>query len=99
MDDVRYAIPFDDVEQARHVEHVAELDVDLLEEIPNEPLVAMAGEDDGPVSFLHEPAACFRAHYAHATGGQNLHLRSFLGGFLSHSFPKCVPTILPHSIF
>src|SRR5262249_12251345 len=97
MDDVRYAIPFDDVEQARHVEHVAELDVDLLEEIPNEPLVAMAGEDDGPVSFLHEPAACFRAHYAHATGDQNLHSRSLLGGLSSHPCESCDPRFDPLS--
>src|SRR5262245_15327672 len=95
MDDVRYAMPFDDVEQARHVEHVAELDVDLLEDIANEPLVAMAGEDDGPVSFLHEPAACFRAHDAHATGDQNFHARSLLRVLSSHPCESWDPRLQP----
>jgi hypothetical protein len=33
----------------------------------------MPGEDDGAVSFLHEPAARFRAHDAHPAGDQNFH--------------------------
>ena len=73
MDDVRYSMPFDDVKQARHVEHVAELDVDLIENIANEPFVPMAGEDHGPVSFLHEVAARFSTHDAHPAGDQNFH--------------------------
>ena len=80
MDDVRDPVPFDDVEQTRHVEHVAELDIDLVEDIANEPLIAVAGEDDGTVSLLDEPAARFRAHDAHPAGDQNFHARSSLGG-------------------
>ncbi|HKF10871.1 MAG TPA: hypothetical protein VKB89_19450 [Xanthobacteraceae bacterium] len=73
MDDVRYSMPFDDVKQARHVEHVAELDVDFLEDVADEPFVPMAGKDDGAVSFAHEPAARFRADHAHPAGDQNFH--------------------------
>src|SRR5262249_32663114 len=78
MDDVCNAVALDHVEQARHVEHVAELDVDLVEEVANEPLVAMAGEDDGAVSFLHDPAARLRADDAHPAGDQDFHARSRL---------------------
>jgi hypothetical protein len=73
VNDMRDPMPFDDVEQARHVEHVAELDVDLLEDVANEPLVAMAGKDDGAVSFAYEPAARFRADHAHPAGDQDFH--------------------------
>src|SRR5262249_24670794 len=66
-------MPFDDVEQARHVEHVPKLDVDLLEDVANEPIVAMAGKDDGAVSFADEPAARFRAHHPHPPGDQDFH--------------------------
>src|SRR5207237_3181062 len=60
MDDVRDPMPFDDVEQARHVEHVAELDTDLVADIANEPRRAVAGEDDGTVALLDAPAARVR---------------------------------------
>ena len=70
---MRHSMPFDDVEQARHIEHVAQLDVDLLENVANEPFVAMAGKDDGAVSFTHEPAARFRANHAHPAGDQDFH--------------------------
>ena len=70
---MRHPVPFDDVEQARHVEHVAEVDVDLLEDVANEPFVAMAGKDDGTVSFANEPAARFRADHAHPAGDQDFH--------------------------
>jgi len=70
---MRDPMPFDDVEQARHVEHVAELDVDLLEDIADEPFVAMAGKDDGAVSFADESAARLRADHAHPAGDQDLH--------------------------
>jgi hypothetical protein len=68
VNDMRHSMPFDDVEQARHIEHVAQLDVDLLENVANEPFVAVAGKDDGTVSFADEPAACLRADHTHPAG-------------------------------
>src|SRR6202035_603308 len=74
MHDMRDPVPLDHVQEARQIEHIAELDVDVIENVGNERLVAMAGKDDRPVSLVYEPAARLGAHDAHAAGNQNLHV-------------------------
>src|ERR1700730_2511456 len=70
---MRDPVPLDHVHEARQIEHIAELEVDVIENVENERLVAMAGKDDRPVSLVHEPAARLGAHDAHPAGDQYLH--------------------------
>src|ERR1700730_6005243 len=81
---MRDPVPFDHVHEARQIEHIAELEVDVIENVGNERLVAMAGKDDRPVSLVHEPAARLRAHDAHPAGDQYLH------AFTAPSLLSCI---------
>ena len=78
--DVRHLVLLDRLQDARHVEHVAELEVDLVDDVADQALVPVTGEDHRPMPFLDELAAGFGADDAHAAGDQNFHLvlnRSF----------------------
>ena len=52
---------------------VAELDIDLVDDVADQAVVAVAGEDDRPVAFLDELAAGLGADDAHAAGDQDFH--------------------------
>ena len=75
MHDVRHLVFLDGLQDARHVEDVAELDVDLVDDVADQAVVAMAREDDRPVAFLDELAAGLGADDAHAAGDQDFHAR------------------------
>ena len=57
MHHVRHMVLLDRLQQTRHVEHVALLKVDLLDDVTNQGVVAMAGEDHRTVPFAHKLAA------------------------------------------
>jgi hypothetical protein len=70
-----HLVLLDRLQDARHVEHVALLEVELVADVANKAVVAVAGEDDGAVAFLDELAAGFGADHAHAAGNQHFHAR------------------------
>ena len=74
MHDVRNLVLLDRLQDAGHVEDVAEFDVDLVDDVADQAVVAMTREDDRPVAFLDELAAGFGADDAHAAGDQNFHV-------------------------
>ena len=73
MHHMRRLVLLDRLQDARHVEHVALLEIDLVGDVADQAVVAMAREDDGPVAFLDELAAGFGADDAHTAGDQDLH--------------------------
>ena len=74
MHHVRHMVLLDRLQQTRHVEHVALLKVDLLDDVTNQGVVAMAGEDHRTVPFAHKLAAGLGADNAHSAGDENFHL-------------------------
>ena len=74
MHHVRDLVLLDRLQDARHVEHVAGLEIDLVDDIANQTVVLVARENDGPMAFLDELAAGFGADDAHASGDQYFHL-------------------------
>jgi hypothetical protein len=72
--DVRHLVLLDRLQEARHVEHVALLEVDLLDDVLDQGIVAMAGENHRPVPFAHELAAGLGADDAHPAGDEDFHL-------------------------
>ena len=73
MDDVRDVVTLDDIEEPRHVEDVAGLEVDLVGDVADQPIVAVARIDDRPMPLAHEFAAGLRSDDAHSPGDENLH--------------------------
>jgi hypothetical protein len=74
MHHVRDLVLLDRLQDARHVEHVALLEIDLVDDVADQAVVAVAREDDGAVTFLDEFAAGLGADDAHAAGDQDLHM-------------------------
>ena len=70
---MRHLVLLDGLQDARHVEHVALLEIDLVDDVADQAVVAVAGEDHRPVTLLDELAAGFGADDAHAAGDQDLH--------------------------
>ena len=75
VNDVGDLVLLDRLQDARHVENVAELDVHLVDDVADQALVAVAREDHRPMALLHELAAGLGADDAHAAGDQDLHAR------------------------
>ena len=75
MHDMGDVMLFDRLQDARHIEHVALLEVDLVDDVGDQAVVAVARKDHGPVAFLHELAAGLGADHAHSAGDENLHWR------------------------
>ena len=74
MNDVRHFVFLDRLQDARHVEHVALLEIDLVDDVVDQAVVAVAREDDGALAFPDEFAGGLGANDAHAAGDQNLHM-------------------------
>ena len=74
MHHVRDLVLLDRLQDARHVEHVALLEIDLVGNIADQAFVSVAREDDGAMAFLDELAAGLGADDAHAAGDQDLHV-------------------------
>ena len=70
---MRDLVLLDRLQDARHVEHVALLEIDLVDDVADQAVVAVAREDDGAMAFLDEFAAGLGADDAHAAGDQNFH--------------------------
>ena len=64
---------FDGLQDARHVEHVTLLEIDLVDDVGDQAVVAVAREDHRPVAFLDELAAGLGADHTHAAGDQHFH--------------------------
>src|SRR5437870_13086659 len=73
MHDVGDLVLLDRLQDARHVENVAELDIDLVDDVADQAFVPMTREDDGAVPLLDEFAACLGADDAHSAGDEYLH--------------------------
>ena len=73
VDDVRDPVRLHHLQEPRHVEHVAELDVDFVEEVADQPFVAVTRIDHRTMSFGYELAAGLGADDAHAAGDEHLH--------------------------
>ena len=73
MHHVCHPVLLDRLQEARHVEHVALLEIDRVEDVADQPVVAVARVDDRSVPFLDELAAGFGADDAHAAGDQDFH--------------------------
>ena len=71
---MRHLVLLDGLQDARHVEHVALLEVDLVDDVADQAVVAVARKDHRPVAFLDELAAGFGADHAHAAGDQHFHV-------------------------
>ena len=86
MNDMRDLMALDDIEEPRHVENVARLEVDLVGDIADQAVVAVARKDHRPVAFLDEFAAGFGADDAHAARDKDLHAlpsRALIAAFLN----------------
>ena len=81
MNDMRDLVALDDVEEPRHVENVAGLEIDLVGDVADQPAVIVARIDDRPLPFAHEFPAGFRADDAHAAGNEDLHTFPSLASF------------------
>jgi hypothetical protein len=66
---------FDRLEKTRHVQNVALLEVDLIDDVGDEAVVAMPRKHDGPVPLVDELAAGLGTDDAHSAGDENLHCR------------------------
>ena len=74
MNDVRDTMPLDDVEKTRQIEDVACLEIDAVQDIANQAIVAMAGKNNRLVTFADKLPTRFGADHTHAAGNQNFHL-------------------------
>jgi hypothetical protein len=70
---VRYLVALDDVEEAREIENIASFEIDFLKDVPDQPIVTVAGVNHRPLTLAHELTARFCADHAHAAGDQDLH--------------------------
>jgi hypothetical protein len=73
MNDVRDLMLLDDTEKARHVENIADFKINLIDNVADQPVFAVAGKHDRAVAFSDEFARRLGADYTHATRDKNLH--------------------------
>jgi hypothetical protein len=71
---MRHLVLLDRLQDARHVQNVAKLDIDVVDNVADQALVAVTGEDHRPVPLLDELAARFGADDAHASSDQDFHV-------------------------
>ena len=71
--DVADLVFLDGLQQTGHVHHVAQLDIEFVEDVSHKALVAMPRIDDWTMSFANEPPGGFGADHAHAACDQYFH--------------------------
>ena len=76
MNNVGDLVHLDGLQQPRHVHDVAERDVDVVDDVGDEGIVAMARVDDRPMALAHEHARRLGADHAHAAGDEHPHALS-----------------------
>jgi hypothetical protein len=76
MYDVRHPMPLDDVEKPRPIEDIARFEIDLVDDVEDQPVIPVARIDHRPVSLAHELTARLGTDDTHATGDQHFHGRS-----------------------
>ncbi len=74
MHHVRHLVLLDRLQDARHVEHVPLLEVDLVDDVEIRLSSRCRANIDRPMAFLDELAARLGADDAHSAGDENLHL-------------------------
>ena len=97
--DVGNLVGLDDLQEPRHIQNVTQLDIDFIQDLPDQLLVSMASVNNRTMSFLDEFSGCFRTHDAHPARNQHLHCQFIssptLSDTSSYSFAVLHSPLIP----